>query len=179
MLQVKLSKEVEQFKNGELMQNSYFINKLFLSMLLLTPVLSIHSAVNHEADIKNAPLKTPTDSPVDGNLQAAAIASQNWVELLDKERYHDTWDQASNIMKMTITKDEWNKAMSKTRKPLGSVKTREVVDQRTAVNPKNLPAGDYMVMVYKTSFAHKASAYELVTLYLQNGQWKVLTYQVD
>lgn len=112
-------------------------------------------------------------------LQASAIASQSWLNLLDKGNYAGSWDQASSIMKHTIPKEEWQHILEKVRKPLGHMNSRQVLDQRTAKNPQGLPPGDYMVMFYKTSFEKKAMAYELVTLYLEDGEWRVLTYQVD
>lgn len=110
-------------------------------------------------------------------LQASAAAAQSWLQLLDKSQYGQSWDQASAVTKQTITKEEWVHILEKTRKPLGTVKSREVLDQRTAKDPQGLPKGDYVVMVYKTAFA-KSTASELVTLYLENGHWHIVTYQV-
>lgn len=146
--------------------------------LFMLPVLSLQAA-DTAVNVKAPAVEEEVPVPVDGNLQAAAIASQTWLELVDKDHYDRSWDEISSVTKAKIPKAEWTKILNKTRKPLGLVKSRDMVDQRTAVNPKNLPAGDYMVMVYKTTFKNKPAAYELVTLYLQGGQWRVLTYQVD
>jgi hypothetical protein len=116
---------------------------------------------------------------VNPQLQASAIAAQNWLGLVDKESYGQSWDQASALMKLTIKKGEWETFLNKMRKPLGSVLNRQVLDQRTAKNPHGLPQGDYMVLFYKTDFSRKSSAYELVTLFLEDGEWRVMTYQVD
>lgn len=113
----------------------------------------------------------------DNALKASAASAQSWVQLLDKSQFGQSWDQASAITKQTISKDEWVHILDKTRKPLGTVKSREVLDQRTAKDPQGLPQGDYVVMVYKTVFA-KSTASELVTLYLEDGHWRVVTYQV-
>jgi Protein of unknown function (DUF4019) len=122
-----------------------------------------------------------SNSPVPNNpvLEASATTSKDWLELVDKGQYGESWNQASALMKMTVHKDEWVTLMEKTRKPLGAVRSRTVVDQRTAKNPHGLPAGDYMVMFYKTDFSGKSGAYELVTLFFQDGKWFVLTYQID
>ncbi len=112
-------------------------------------------------------------------LQHAASASTTWLEFLDKGKYAESWDHSSVIMQTTVGKDEWVKLMTSSRKPLGSLKSRQVLDQRTSKNPHGLPAGDYMVMYYKTAFAHRPEAKELVTLHLENGKWSVLTYQVE
>ena len=112
-------------------------------------------------------------------LQESAAASKQWLELIDKGHYSESWENASLLMKKTIQKDGWEKLMTQTRKPLGNVISREVMDQRTAKNPPGMPAGDYIVMFYKTSFANRSTAYELTTLFLQNGKWSVVTYQID
>jgi hypothetical protein len=111
-------------------------------------------------------------------LEASAIATQAWLDKIDKGQYGESWDNGADLLKLTMTKDDWQKLLEKTRKPLGAVKSRQVSDQRVAKNPKGLPAGDYIVMVYKTTFAKKANATELVTLFLQEGEWRVLTYQI-
>lgn len=111
-------------------------------------------------------------------LQASAIASQAWLSLVDKNKYAESWDKASTLTKLTVAKDEWMQILEKTRKPLGAVTSRQVVDQRTATDPSGMPKGKYIVMFYKTVFSHK-TAYELVTLNQEDGQWSVLTYQVN
>jgi hypothetical protein len=113
------------------------------------------------------------------SLQQSADASKQWLELVDKGRYGESWDKASFLMKSTIQKASWEKLMEQTRKPLGSVKSRQVLDQRTAKNPPGMPKGDYIVMFYKTAFSRKDTAYELLTLYYQEGKWNVVTYQID
>lgn len=151
-----------------------YILALVLSMILLFPTSSFAD------NVSKGPSKDPnSNNTANGSLQASALASLNWLNLIDKGRYGDSWEQASALMKLTIHKDEWEKLMEKTRKSLGSVISRQVLDQRTAKNPHGLPQGAYMVMFYKTEFSHKSSAYELVTLFLEDGEWRVITYQVD
>lgn len=157
--------------------------KLAICLSVLTSqALLIAPSIAHAATPSATPAATSKDEvalPTDGNLQAAAIASKVWLEDVDNNKYEKSWDEASSITKGTMSRDEWNKMLNKIRKPLGSVKSREVVDLRVATSPKNLPSGEYVVMIYKTAFANKPSTYELVTLFLQGGQWQVVTYQID
>lgn len=112
-------------------------------------------------------------------LKASAKAGTDWLALLDQGKYGDSWEKASSILKLTIKKEQWIVIMDATRKPNGKVKSREIIDQRVAKNPSGLPAGDYMVLLFSTSFEHKAKGKELVTLYFSDGHWNVLTYQVE
>ena len=111
-------------------------------------------------------------------FSTAEPTSKAWIQLLDKEKYGEAWEQSSSLMKAMMDKDGWDSVMDHMRKPLGKVESREVVDQRSATNPKGLQDGEYAVRFYKTEFANKKEASELVTLYYENGQWRVMTYQV-
>lgn len=146
-------------------------NLRWLAMLAILPCLTIGGSLNAAEESKMTTVPN-------AQLEASAMATQAWLDKVDKGHYGESWDNASELLKLTMTKDDWEKLMEKTRKPLGAVKSRQVVDQRVAKNPKGLPAGDYIVMVYKTVFAKKADATELVTLFLQDGSWHVLTYQI-
>jgi len=145
-----------------------------LSMLLLLPSSSFADIVS-----KGSSNDSNNQKDADSSLKEAAAASKSWLDLVDNNNYGKSWEEASALMKLTIHEDEWIALLNKTRKPLGRVISRQVLDQRTAKNPHGLPQGSYMVMFYKTEFTNKPSAYELVTLFLEDGEWRVITYQVD
>ncbi len=115
---------------------------------------------------------------IEQQVQASSDASDAWLEFVDQDRYGESWDKASDLFKLTIPKGDWVALLNKVRRPLGNKTSREMVDIRTAKDPQGLPAGDYMVILYNSSFSSKPSAHELVTLRLEGGEWKVLTYQV-
>lgn len=156
----------------------FILFALFLSALSFPQSLFADSLTDRSAEtkIKN---NTPSGQTKTNELAASAQATLSWLGLEDKGHYSESWDESSVILKMTIPKDEWVQTQNKIRKPLGNVLSRKVLDQRVAKNPHGLPAGDYIVMFYKTSFSGKAEANELVTLYLEDGEWRVLTYQVN
>lgn len=118
------------------------------------------------------------DPVLQANLRDSAIAADKWLKLLDNGDYGSSWDAGAVTFKFTISKSEWTKAMQKLRQPLGSVQSRTLLEQRTAENPKGLPAGHYMVLFYKTAFANRPNGNELVTMVQESdGSWRVLTYQ--
>lgn len=119
-----------------------------------------------------------TAASVNPDLQASIASAEKWLKLSDQQSYGESWDQASTLLKVTMKKDEWEQVMNATRGALGSVAKREIVDQRVATNPKGLPPGDYMVLFYRTEFQGGKTAYELLTLFKEDGQWRVMTYQV-
>jgi len=138
--------------------------------------LSAETSTNPAAAEKKSVI--PGQEFTAAELEASANAAKAWLASMDGNRYADSYDKMSSLSKFTIKKDEWLQIIEKTRRPFGSVTSREVQDQRTAIDPSGMPRGDYIVMFYKTKFSRQ-TGYELVTLYREDGKWTVLTYQVD
>lgn len=115
----------------------------------------------------------------DPNAASAEIA-KDWLKLVDDGKYAESWNSASLRTKMTIQKGEWEQIMEATRKPLGRTLSRAISVQQIVENPKGLPVGQYMMIVYKTVFANKSEGTELVTLVLgDDNRWHVMTYVVN
>jgi hypothetical protein len=113
----------------------------------------------------------------DQDLKDSVAAANQWLSLVDSGHYPESWDAGAVTFKFTITRPEWTKAMEKLRQPLGTVTSRELLEQRTAKDPKGLPAGEYMVLYYKTAFSNRPDANELITEVKESdGKWRVLTY---
>jgi hypothetical protein len=115
-------------------------------------------------------------TPLD--LKEAADVSQNWLNLLDQGKYGESWDAASNIFRYTLKREEWIKAATKLRQPLGRVLSRQLMNEQPKKNPAGLPEGLYMLMAYKTAFQNRPDGIELVTLvWSTDNTWKVLSYE--
>ena len=130
------------------------------------------------------PVTTPAPAPLQPNiseedLRNGIAAANAWLNLVDQGKYENSWEAGALSFQFTITKKEWDKALENIRKPLGTVVSRQLLEQRVAYNPKGLPKGEYLVLYYKTAYSNRADANELLTLQKQStGQWKVLTYHV-
>lgn len=110
----------------------------------------------------------------------AARAANDYVETIDKELYAKSWNKGDQIFQHTISQNEWANALTQNRKPLGKVISRKLKDERLAMDPQGLPKGAYMVVEYQTSFERAPHSGEVLTLrHDDNGDWKVLTYQVN
>jgi hypothetical protein len=124
-------------------------------------------------------------TPVDQNLWAAwmieaAQVAKDYVDTLDQEKYQESWGKGDALFQRTINQKEWTAALDLSRKSLGKVKSRTLKDEKPAIDPQGLPKGPYMVVEYSTSFEKAPNSGELLTLRRGNdGQWKVLTYQVN
>lgn len=114
------------------------------------------------------------------SLHNSEEAARSWLALVDKGEYQKSWDEASFTFRLTVPGPRWVMLMGDLRKPLGQLKSRELLDQFPSNDPQGLPKGEYMVLIYRTSFTQKPKAHEMLTLVLESdGKWRVLTYQVQ
>ena len=170
--------------------------KLFA--LGLTIGCGIHGAATADGYSSNAPDIAPrygyyvvdataTSSPAaisQGQAAASMIealqVAKTYLDDIDNGHYVESWKKGDPIFQKTISNKEWAIALQKARTPLGTVTSRVLKDEKPAKDPAGLPAGNYMVVEYTTSFTNAPSSGELLTLHQgADGKWKVLTYKVN
>jgi len=120
---------------------------------------------------------TPNDVVV--KEKNAIQAASNWLSLVDKGRYEQSWNQAANSFKGAVSQQQWQQAMQSVRKPLGKKLSRKIKSQQYATSLPGVPDGEYVVIEFNTSFANKKSAIETVTPMLdKDGKWRVSGYYI-
>ncbi len=111
--------------------------------------------------------------------QLAQKSAEAWLTLIDSGKYAESWDEASQMFKGAVTKDQWASTVKGARVPLGAVQSRKF---KSATYTKTLPGapdGEYVVIQYDTSFANKQSAVETITPMLdKDGKWRVSGYYI-
>ena len=111
--------------------------------------------------------------------QLAHQSSDAWLALVDSGKYPGSWQEASQIFKAAVTKEQWQSALRGSRDPLGKMLSRKL---KSATYTKTLPGapdGEYVVIQYESSFEHKQSAVETVTPTLdKDGKWRVSGYYI-
>jgi hypothetical protein len=114
------------------------------------------------------------------DAERAAIGSaQAWLEMIDSEKYAESYEEAAEYFKSAITKSKWQGTIQFVRKPLGKTVSRELKSQRYMTSLPGAPDGEYVVIQYKTSFENKKSAIETVTPMLgKDGKWRVSGYYI-
>ena len=111
--------------------------------------------------------------------KAAIESAQVWLELVDSEKYAESWEEAAEYFKSAISKGKWQETIQAVRKPLGKVISRELESQRYTTSLPDAPDGEYVVIQYKTSFENKKAATETITIMLdKDGKWKVSGYYI-
>lgn len=125
---------------------------------------------------------SPT-SPVQAQDKAVALAqaaAEQWLALVDAGKYGESWDQAAQAFKDAVTRKDWERNVKDARGPLGKVLSRKLRKSDYLKNPPNAPPGEYVGMLYDTSFANRKSTTETVVPMLdKDGKWRVSGYYVQ
>ena len=108
---------------------------------------------------------------------AAVAGAKNWLAFVDAEEYEQSWNEASELFKAAVPRDQWLQSMVAIRKPLGKNTGRRVKVKRYRTTMPGAPDGEYVVIQFRSSFQNKQSAVETVTpMKDPNGQWRVSGY---
>ena len=114
-----------------------------------------------------------SDKPED----AAQVAADSWLKLVDEGKYEASWEQAAELFKGAVTKDQWKQAAAGVRGPLGKLVSRTVKSREYTEKVPGGPDGKYVVIQYETVFEKKSSAIETVTPMVDpDGAWRVSGY---
>jgi len=109
----------------------------------------------------------------------ATAAAREWLSVVDAGRYGQSWDEAAALFRQHISKSQWEQAVGDVRKQTGALKTRELESAEPAHQLPGVPDGDYVVIVYHSSFAAIPAATETVTpIRDADGHWRVAGYFV-
>jgi hypothetical protein len=108
---------------------------------------------------------------------AAQVAAESWLRLVDHEPCDASWEQAAKPLKVAISKDEWTKACEGARQRIGKVVSRKLKSRQYTEHLPELPDGRYVVMQYESVFEQKPSVLETVTAMVDfDATWRVSGY---
>ena len=108
--------------------------------------------------------------------QADLAAANMWVSLVDAKHWDESWNAAGTLFRSRAARPRWRSAIQPVREALGPVTTRSLQSITKSTSLPGAPDGDYEVVQFQTSFAHKASATETIVLAHEVSGWKVDGY---
>lgn len=115
----------------------------------------------------------------DQRVSDAKAAAASWLVLLDAGQYAETWTQSASPFRAAVSQENWLKAATQVRTPLGAVTTRTLKSAQFTRTLPNVPEGEYVVIQYDTNFANKAGTVETITpMRDKDGRWRVSGYFV-
>ncbi len=115
----------------------------------------------------------------DGKKKAALAAAEAWLALVDGGTYGQSWEEAAAYFRNAVPREKWEESLRTIRGPLGTIASRKVKTSTYATTLPGAPDGEYVVVRFETSFAHKKSAVETVTpMRERDGTWRVSGYYI-
>lgn len=111
------------------------------------------------------------------SVKKAQESAQAWLASADAGQYGATWDQAAAPFQQSVKKAEWEQGFGSLRAPLGKLEKRTLISASYTKELPNAPAGEYVVLQFRSQFANKGEAIELITPMLEkDGSWRVSGY---
>ena len=104
--------------------------------------------------------------------------AKQWLNLVDDQNYNDAFKQLSAQAQTKSSLSAWSAKIGQERAPLGAMASRNIKAIKLTKILPGMRDGQYATVQFDSSFAHKASAIETVTLTSDKGAWSVIGYTV-
>ena len=112
--------------------------------------------------------------------EAARKAAVGWLTIVDGGRYGESWNEAAEFFRKTVTRPQWEESLKKARTPLGKAFSRKLRSATFLRSLPGAPPGEYVVVEYETDFEHHSGAVERVTpMKDPDGTWRVAGYYIQ
>jgi hypothetical protein len=113
----------------------------------------------------------------DAPERAGEVSALAWLAAVDAGKYGESWDESAGLFKAFVSRAQWEAALEKSRRPLGKVVSRHVRESKYLTSIPNAPDGEYVAILYDTSFENAPSVQETVTPTREkDGVWRVAGY---
>ncbi len=112
----------------------------------------------------------------DEKTDAAVASAKEWLALVDAKEYRKSWQEAAPIFKESVNESKWEEMVASVRGPLGAVESRVLLGAQSTSSLPGAPAGEYVVIQFKTEFSNKPGAIETITPMKDGDSWRVSGY---
>ncbi len=101
-----------------------------------------------------------------------------WLELVDRGRYFQSWQYASEQFKQNIEASQWNEVLIGAKASLGDLVSRQLSGYGERDTVAGLPKGKYMVFKFKSEFTNQ-TLHELLIMTRENNELKTVAYLIQ
>ncbi|GLQ91805.1 DUF4019 domain-containing protein [Dyella acidisoli] len=110
-------------------------------------------------------------------LEKAVATAAKWATQADAGQADAMWKASSDTMQKSVSQADWTKYIAQVRKEAGAEQSRAWLAVNKVDNPKGMPPGEYLNVVYNTKFAN-AATFETVSLTKSGSSWQPVGYIV-
>ena len=113
----------------------------------------------------------------DPNVIAAQTAARQWLAFVDRGDAQTSWGAAGKKFQSANSVAVWADGLKKARARFGTVTRRTAGPTRFQTTLPGSPDGEYVQLLFSTSFANKANGRETLTMEREaDGKWRVIGY---
>jgi hypothetical protein len=146
--------------------------KILLVVCVFLSFVSASAGLTAQETAKDAKPQTAAE-------QVAQQSDETWLALVDAARYEESWKAAAAAFQASVTEAKWASVMKSVRDPLGKIQTRSIQSATYTTYLPGVPDGEYVVVIYETSFEHKQTALETVIASREKDKaWHVAGYYI-
>ncbi len=117
---------------------------------------------------------------VDQLIEAARKSTDDWIVLWDAGKHGESYSRLSSYTKGVYDEKSWFSHWTKTRKPLGNLKSRKLFGLQLYKSIPGIPERSGAGLIYQSSFENKEKIYETFSVSLEkDGVWKVAYYATN
>ena len=108
---------------------------------------------------------------------AATAAAEKFLHQVDAGQYAASWQDAASLLKKKVTEADWVDQLRRTREVTGPLVKRTQSGMTYSPSAKDSPEGEYILIVYDSTFQNRKDITENVTVMLdQDKTWRVGGY---
>lgn len=108
-------------------------------------------------------------------VEAAKQTAQEWLTLLNADKYKATWEEAATFFKSKISAEQWAAQVRQAHTSLDSLRSRSLAAARYTASMPNAPKGEYVIAQYRATYGSR-NIVETVSLKKDQGEWRVAGY---
>jgi len=134
----------------------------------------------HDAKAQPTTAQDTAGAAHDDAERSARRCAREWLILIDRGEYSESWTAASAIFQAATGKAQWQRALEGGRAPFGELTSRQFRAAQYETSLQGAPAGQYVIVHYDAAFTERPRGREIVTLTLASDKsWKVAGYFIE
>ena len=104
----------------------------------------------------------------------------HWLGMVDGLAHQDAWATADPLFKEAVMPEQWQRILSGLRAAWGPVKSRTLFHNTFIQSLPGMPAGDYLILRFLSTFENKPDAMETLTLiHREQDGWQIAGFFVN
>ena len=120
-----------------------------------------------------------SERPDTEKAEKATAVAMEFLQLIDAEKYAESWQMAANMMKEKVSEKEWVEKLTEARALSGTVVKRSEKSVSYSTSAEDSPEGEYISLIFSSKYQRAESVSEYVTGMFEEGHWKVAGYFIQ